>query len=531
MSMVVVDAAARSRARRTASNASSDTNAFDDDDERDEREVTTTTTTTRDADDDDDVAAFDGAFDDDARGVRGAASPTECVMYVSSYTNVDILAHQPARHARHGVGKTTTTTSSSTTSVGGGGNRGADVRAKAVEMAIPTIDGEWDDHGGDENASSGDRGQRRGVAAVHVVGVCERTGRARVLRAKAARRGGLENVAFFAKHPHLPHVAYASTERIDERGKVLALRLIGDDGADFEVVGEACSGGKSTCYMGFDRDGKHLLAASYWDAKLSVIPLQENGATMHAPTLTISRPEADYVEHAKPSMEEHWRFRQRWAHTHCVVTEPYERRLHFVVDLGLDKIFIYNVESMQCVSEVVLPKGKGPRHLVFHPTIRAAYLVNELDSTVSSFRVCLDDIDNPRLSLMQCVGSLPEDVQAKKVFDPRGAWKAHSHSSEIRLHPSGRFLLVGNRGHDSIAVYAINQDDGLITLVDIVASGGACPRNFNFTPSGKFVLVGNQNSHNLASFSFCEHTGRMSMVHCLTDIVSPNFIWTLPKVR
>jgi len=80
-------------------------------------------------------------------------------------------------------------------------------------------------------------------------------------------------------------------------------------------------------------------------------------------------------------------------------------------------------------------------------------------------------------------------------------------------------------------VYAINQDDGLITLVDIVASGGACPRNFNFTPSGKFVLVGNQNSHNLASFSFCEHTGRMSMVHCLTDIVSPNFIWTLPKVR
>lgn len=528
--MTTVDVAPAIRARRTTSNASSDTNAFDDDDDDDAREVTMMGDAADAADALDDDDAFD---DDEGGGVDGVASPTECVMYVSSYTNVDILAHQPARHARHGEGKMMTTTT--TTSVGEDADDDADerggggvVRAEAVGMAMSQYS--LDARDGDENASSGDRG-RCGVAAVHVVGVCERTGRARVLRAKAARRGGLENVAFFAKHPHLPHVAYASTERIDERGKVLALRLIGDDGADFEVVGEACSGGKSTCYMGFDRDGKHLLAASYWDAKLSVIPLQENGATMHAPTLTISRPEADYVEHAKPSMEEHWRFRQRWAHTHCVVTEPYERRLHFVVDLGLDKIFIYNVESMQCVSEVVLPKGKGPRHLVFHPTIRAAYLVNELDSTVSSFRVCLDDIDNPRLSLMQCIGSLPEDVQAKKVFDPRGAWKAHSHSSEIRLHPSGRFLLVGNRGHDSIAVYAINQDDGLITLMDIVASGGACPRNFNFTPSGKFVLVGNQNSHNLASFSFCEHTGRMSMVHCLTDIVSPNFIWTLPKVR
>ena len=511
----------------TTSNASSETRAVrrdECDDDSDECD-----------DDSDDVR--DGWVATSPRSGRRAASmttpartPTECVMYVSSYTNVDVLAHQPARHARHGDGKGARAFASA--SVTGTEARDEDDAATTTVCATRLVARAGDgDDGGDFAIASVASVDDAAVAAVHVVGVCERTGVARVLRAKTATSGGLENVAFFAKHPHLPCMAYASTERIDECGKIMTLKLLGDDGADFEVVGEACSGGKSTCYMGFDREGKHLLAASYWDAKLSVIPLQENGATTHAPTLTISRPEAEYVEHAKPSMEEHWRFRQRWAHTHCVVTEPYERRLHFVVDLGLDKIFIYHVDSMQCVSEVALPKGKGPRHLLFHPTIRVAYLVNELDSTVSSFRVCLDDIDHPRLSLMQCVGSLPEDVQAKKVFDPRGAWKASSHSSEIRLHPSGRFLLVGNRGHDSIAVYVVNQDDGSIALVDIVASGGACPRNFNFTPTGKFVLVGNQNSHNLASFSFCEHTGRMSMVHVLTDIVSPNFIWTLPKVR
>jgi len=448
-------------------------------------------------DDDDDDVALDDAFVGRTRdgatsiSIEGTREETS-VAYVSSYTNVDILAHAPTRHARH------------------------------------DRDGAERDSSASEDETSGKRNGEDRVVAVHVIAISEVTGEVRVIRTKT-RGNGLENVAFFAKHPRLARVAYASTERIDERGKVLALKLLGEDGSDFEVVSEACAGGLSTCYLGFDGAGTRLIAANYWDAKLTVIPLHENGETTHAPTMTISRPEAEYVESAKPTMEEHWRYRQRWAHTHCVVTEPYERRFHFVVDLGLDKIFIYCVDSMQCVSEVQLPQGKGPRHLVFHPRIRTAYLVNELDSTVSAFNVHLDDLENP-LTSMQCLGSLPVDVQSRKVFDPRGVWKASSHSSEIRLHPSGKFLLVANRGHDSIAVYSVNQVDGSIELVDIFASGGKCPRNFNFTPSGNFVIVGNQNSHNLSSFRFETETGRMSLVHCLSDIVSPNFIWTLPKL-
>ena len=91
--------------------------------------------------------------------------------------------------------------------------------------------------------------------------------------------------------------------------------------------------------------------------------------------------------------------------------------------------------------------------------------------------------------------------------------QAASHSSELRLRPDGRFLYVGNRGHDSIAVYAINETPGpaagQLTLVEIVPSGGKCPRNFNFSPCGTFALVGNQNSNSVVSFACCPDTGRL----------------------
>jgi len=184
-----------------------------------------------------------------------------------------------------------------------------------------------------------------------------------------------------------------------------------------------------------------------------------------------------------------------------------------------------------------LEKGSGPRHLVFHQTLRTAYVVNELRSTVSVFsfqdevlkkcengNVIVHSASDPSSVLVhkETQSSLPPEWESKTVIKD-GIWKAASHSSEIRLHPNGRFLYIGNRGHDSIAVFRV-LEDGLLERVGLIPSGGNTPRNFNFDHSGKWLVVGNQNSNNIITFRICQETGLLtqaSKVAC----PSPNYVF------
>ena len=130
---------------------------------------------------------------------------------------------------------------------------------------------------------------------------------------------------------------------------------------------------------------------------------------------------------------------------------------------------------------------------------------------------------------LQTLSSLPESEQGKSIITPEGIWKAASHSSELRLRPDGRFLYVGNRGHDSIAIYAVDElSGGTLSLVDIASCGGACPRNFNFSRCGRYLVVGNQNSSTLVSFAVDADTGRLSAVDTL-PLPSPNYVYSLPR--
>ena len=392
---------------------------------------------------------------------------------------------------------------------------------------------------------------------VHVLRQCGVTGTLTHLSTSAIG----PNVAFIVRSPTNPSILYASTERIDDEGEILTLRMT----RDFRLV-EECrvrAGGKSTCYLNFNRSREWMMAVNYWDAKVSLVKLSKDGRVdvefEPDPKSVLQQPGADYVERTSPTREEHWKFRQRWPHSHCCVTEPYAGLVHFVVDLGLDKVFTYRVNNK---TGVLVPKGstrltpgKGPRHLLFHPTIKCAYLVNELDSTVSVFRVDIphewtkpcDDVDvcvddtcecplredgcedaGAVLRLTQCLSSLPECEQGKTTISPQGIWKAASHSSEIRMHPGGRYFAVGNRGHDSIALYRVDQVDGTVTLADIVHSGGECPRNFNWTCGGRFLVVGNQNTNCMVTMSFDESAGALKIVHEARGVTSPNYVYAIP---
>ena len=132
------------------------------------------------------------------------------------------------------------------------------------------------------------------------------------------------------------------------------------------------------------------------------------------------------------------------------------------------------------------------------------------------------------LRLTQCLSSLPECEQGKTTISPQGIWKAASHSSEIRMHPGGRYFAVGNRGHDSIALYRVDQVDGTVTLADIVHSGGECPRNFNWTCGGRFLVVGNQNTNCMVTMSFDESAGALKIVHEARGVTSPNYVYAIP---
>jgi hypothetical protein len=144
---------------------------------------------------------------------------------------------------------------------------------------------------------------------------------------------------------------------------------------------------------------------------------------------------------------------------------------------------------------------------------------------------------------MRDVSSLPLDAQGKTTISPQGVWKAASHSSEIRVHPNGKFFVVGNRGHDSLAVFkvidfaeergeergvrAASPDRGGIELVSITPSGGSCPRNFNWAANGRFLAVGNQNSSTLCVFAFDGATGSVSGSPIFqTPVASPNYVFS-----
>lgn len=385
--------------------------------------------------------------------------------------------------------------------------------------------------------------------SVTVVQLDERTG-------KLKTSGGVSvgpNPAFAVKHPSLPLV-YVSTENIKEDGKVYCLHM--GPGGDLKIVGSTTSAGKSTCFLTFNSaQPDYLLAVSYWDARVSALPLDPLTGLTGDPTSVLETAGAEYVKANSPGREEHWAFRQRWPHSHCIVQEPYDRKYYAVTDLGLDRIFLHTLDTLggrlERKAAVTLDKGRGPRHLLFHPRARVAYVCNELDSTVtvlaynSEWEARLADTEAPAavgevpcesmhapgaaMRHLQTLSSLPEEEQGKSIITPEGIWKAASHSSEIRLRPDGRYLYVGNRGHDSIAVYAIDEAaGGTLTLVEYAPSGGQCPRNFCFSGCGRYCVVGNQNSNLLVSFACCAETGRLSQVDAV-PLPSPNYVYAVPQ--
>jgi 6-phosphogluconolactonase len=256
--------------------------------------------------------------------------------------------------------------------------------------------------------------------------------------------------------------------------------------------------GADPCYVTVDPGGRYILVANYSGGNLTVLPVQNDGSLGEA---------TGVVQHKGSSVKP----RQQGPHAHCVILDQ-AGRFAYAADLGLDKVMIYRFENLKGALNPAPPgwaqlkPGAGPRHLAFLPDGLILYTVNELDSTL-----CVFSVDRPTGALQQrqTLPTLPPDFNGENF------------PADIHVSPSGRFVYCSNRGHDSIAVFAVNEKTGELAIRQHELTGGKWPRNFTIDPTGKFLLVANQRSERITVFSIDNDSGTLSPTGQFTDVPAP----------
>jgi len=265
--------------------------------------------------------------------------------------------------------------------------------------------------------------------------------------------------------------------------------------------------GADPCYLSFDKTGKYLFAANYSSGNVVVFPILPDGK-LGEHTANVKDAGA-----LGPNKE-----RQEAPHAHWVRVAP-DNRFVFVSDLGLDAILIYRFDAAKgTLTPNVPPAGKlapgsGPRHVAFSPSGKFVYVVSELSNTVTAFSF---DSAKGTLHEFQIISTLPKEFSGR------------NDDAEITVHPNGKWLFASNRGHDTIAVYAVNPADGSLTSAGEFATGGKEPRHFTIDPTGKFLLAENQNSNSIAVFRIDAATGALTKASQADNIPSPVCLTFMP---
>lgn len=362
------------------------------------------------------------------------------------------------------------------------------------------------------------------------------------------------NPAFSRFHPRL-NVVYTCTEDIENNGKVFAYR-VNPDGELTQLGQPVDAGGTSTCYITIDRACKNMLLVNYWDSTLAVIPLSTETGEFAGPVKHMYDPKEGKrvvasgrckggVNHSNND-DSTIRMRQADPHSHALVLDPYVGTVAYVPDLGKDLVreFYYNREVGKIEIELnVLPSGlctghpDGPRYLSFHPKFDIAYVVNELSSTVAVF-----EVDRNFLKEMAAASARGEDmmqfkgrsslrlVQSIKTI-PTAFPTTKNTCGRICVHKSGSFVVVSNRGHQSIAIFRVitkGAKRGELCAVGYFHTRGETPRHFQFDASGQFLLVANQDSNTIAVFNFNLSSGVITYTGNEYGVPSPNFVCCCP---
>jgi 6-phosphogluconolactonase len=295
----------------------------------------------------------------------------------------------------------------------------------------------------------------------------------------------MSNPSFVALHPNGKNL-YAVSE-MGAGGDSVSAFAIDRSSGKLRKLNTVSSKGTMPCHVNVDWSGRALVVANYGSGSVAAMALKPDGS--------LTEP-ASFIQHKGKSVNPQ---RQEGPHAHSVNISK-DNRFLIVGDLGLDEVLVYRFDA---ASATITPNdppfakvkpGSGPRHFTFHPSGKYGYVINEMASTVTAFTW-----DGARgvLKEIQTISTLPD------------GYKGNTTTAEVVAHPNGKFLYGSNRGHNSLAVFAI-ATNGTIRRIENISTQGKIPRNFAIDPTGKWLLAANQDSDNVVIFSVDGNTGHLT---------------------
>jgi len=307
---------------------------------------------------------------------------------------------------------------------------------------------------------------------------------------------GIQNPSFLDIHPNGQSL-YSVSEVGGDPGGAIAAFSIDPSNGHLAPLNQVSSCGKGPCHLSIDATGSYVLAANYSSGSVAMIPIKDDGS--------LGEP-ADSAQHEGSSADPS---RQKGPHAHSITVAP-DNRFAYAADLGLDQILVYELDyaAGKLVPQlpVTVQPAAGPRHFAFHPNGAYGYLINELDNTFVAYS---RDAATGTLTELQVISTLPE------------GFSDTSYCADVHVSADGRFLYGSNRGHDSIAIYAINGDTGKVSPVGYESTQGKFPRNFGIDPSGSCMLVANQNTDDIVSYHINKDSGTLKPTGHVTKVGAP----------
>jgi len=301
---------------------------------------------------------------------------------------------------------------------------------------------------------------------------------------------------------------------VDSNGGVASLSVNANTGALTRINTVNTPG--PTVYMDINPDGTMLFVASYSQGTISTFPIDPQTGQIGAMTSKMQF----YGHGVNPA-------RQEAPHPHSINCDPKTKgRYVFVPDLGLDTVFSFDVSTGMLKNDTYTNTthtnpGAGPRHMAWHPTLAIAYVVDEMGSTVTVFQH--DYLaGNLKMPALQVIDTLPE------------GFNGFNKAAEILIERTGKWLLVSNRGYvspsNSITVYSVDENTGLLTETGRYPSGGTFPRGMELSPEGNVVVVGGQDTNNVVTMGFDPATGTLIQLYDLKDIATPITFAFIPQL-
>lgn len=305
---------------------------------------------------------------------------------------------------------------------------------------------------------------------------------------------------------------YAANELLEYEGKksgAVSAFAIDQKTGDLQFLNKQPSLGDAPCFITSSENEKFVLVANYLGGNVSVYPIEKDGKLGAS---------VDLAQHTGfgPNKD-----RQEAAHAHSITLDR-NNRFAFAADLGIDKLMIYafddktgKLKPNEAQAFYQTKPGAGPRHFSFHPDGKFAFLINEIDLTITS------------LAYDEKLGTLKE-IQTVPTL-PTGVSGASNSCADIHVSPNGKFLYGSNRGHNSIVSYKIDEKTGRLEYIEHVSTGGKKPRNFAIEPNGKFLLVANQDSDNIVVFRIDEKTGKLKSTGSAAQVPVPVCLKFIPS--